>query len=619
MEPFDKEKNRPSPSDSSEKQEKDVTSSTLESATSFPSQEELEKEVGDYLARKYGGRVRVVSQMVFPGQAGVDGESDDSVTTRSSRGVHFDMKPEELEAWLDKYVVRQKEAKAVLSTKICTHFNKISYLEKKGNRPLPVGNIKNNVILIGPTGVGKTYLLKLIASKIGVPFVKGDATKFSETGYVGGDVEDLVRDLVKKADGDVRRASCGIVYIDEIDKIASTRGIHGPDVSRAGVQRALLKLLEETEVEIKPPHDPLSQIEAIEKYRKTGKREEKSVNTKNILFIVSGAFSDLSEIVKKRLCKSSMGFGAEVNGSDEQEWLSLITPQDLVEFGFENEFVGRLPVIATLNELSENDLYLILKNPESVVIVSKKQDFRSYGIDLRFEDAALRLLAKQAFKEQTGARALVSVVERALLPFEKKLPSMDVDQFLITEEMVRDPLGQLEEYVEKPFQPDLMKRFEAVLNHEKKELEAGIRKENPVSWQKEGIELTDYRIKLMASMCIKEDLSVDEVSARIIFWIKQIRNYEETFLHRCGISIHYDESAVDRLLDACKYDETSLYTHCERLSNIFEYGLGLVKENSGIDSFTINDQAVDNPEFFMNSLIKKSYRNREYAGDNEKG
>jgi ATP-dependent Clp protease ATP-binding subunit ClpX len=191
-----------------------------------------------------------------------------------------------------------------LATKICTHYNKIKFMaDKRGDSDRGIGKIKNNIIMAGPTGVGKTYMIKLIAQKIGVPFVKGDATKFSETGYVGGDVEDLLRDLVYEVNGDIERAQYGIVYIDEIDKIASCGNIIGPDVSRTGVQRALLKPMEETEVDLRVPHDPISQMEAIEKYRRTGKREKKTINTRNILFIVSGAFNGLEDIIKKRMTR----------------------------------------------------------------------------------------------------------------------------------------------------------------------------------------------------------------------------------------------------------------------------------------------------------------------------
>ena len=207
-------------------------------------------------------------------------------------------------------MIKQDEAKAVLATKICTHFNRIKTGKSRGPTGLePVGLIKNNIIMIGPTGVGKTYLIKLIAKKIGVPFVKGDATKFSETGYVGGDVEDLVRDLVYEADEDIELAQYGIIYIDEIDKIASSNNLIGPDVSRTGVQRALLKPMEETEVDLRVPHDPISQIQAIERFRKTGKKEKGTVNTKHILFIVSGAFNHLEKLSERGCRKKGWALG----------------------------------------------------------------------------------------------------------------------------------------------------------------------------------------------------------------------------------------------------------------------------------------------------------------------
>ena len=207
--------------------------------------------------------------------------------------LNFNMKPQDLIDYLDQYVVRQDRAKAVLATKICTHFNRIR--QNVDYKDSMVGQIKNNVLMIGPTGVGKTYVIRLIAQKIGVPFVKGDATKFSETGYVGGDVEDLVRDLLQEADGNIELAQCGIIYIDEIDKIAASRNFVGADVSRTGVQRALLKPLEETEVDLKVAHDPISMIQELERFRKTGDRDKQTINTKNILFILSGAFSVLKK------------------------------------------------------------------------------------------------------------------------------------------------------------------------------------------------------------------------------------------------------------------------------------------------------------------------------------
>ena len=354
----------------------------------IPNQKELEKELSEYLSKKYGNRVKIISPVVFPKTEEMT-HDDDSSENDFKGPPSFDMMPEDLESYLESFVVKQDQAKAVLATKVCTHFNRIKFSKKEEGegRTTGVGMIKNNVLMIGPTGVGKTYIVKLIAQKLGVPFVKGDATKFSETGYVGGDVEDLVRDLVYEANEDISLAENGIIYIDEIDKISSSRNIIGHDVSRTGVQRALLKPMEETDVELKVPHDPISQIQAIEHYRRTGKREKKVVNTKNILFIMSGAFGELADIIKKRLQSQGLGFEADVR-STETPWdiLKEVTAKDLIEFGFETEFVGRLPVIVVFDELTEDDLTQILKNPNNPIIISKRLDFRAYDIDIKFEE-----------------------------------------------------------------------------------------------------------------------------------------------------------------------------------------------------------------------------------------
>ena len=305
----------------------------------IPDQKELEKEISDYLTKKYGSRIQVTSPYwVAKAEAGARGKGAETLDR-----INFDLKPEELEAYLSEYVIKQEDAKSILATKVCTHFNRIRHYLEKGREPEPgVGAIKNNIILIGPTGVGKTYLIKLIANKLGAPFVKGDATKFSETGYVGGDVEDLVRDLVYAADDDLELAQYGIIYIDEIDKIASSGSVWGPDVSRTGVQRALLKPMEETDVDLKVAHDPVSQIQAIEQYRRTGKKEKRTLNTRHILFIVSGAFNGLEKIIRERLSKQEIGFGAKVTTKEEEKQLfSKVTAEDLIKYGFESEFVGK--------------------------------------------------------------------------------------------------------------------------------------------------------------------------------------------------------------------------------------------------------------------------------------
>lgn len=402
---------------------------------------------------------QIEDQEQAPAQPEASATQGDGTQTIESEAIHFDLKPEELEAYLDQYVIEQQDAKAILATKICTHFNRLKLPPEEDEGF--VGNIKNNVLMIGPTGVGKTYLIRLIASKIGVPFVKGDATKFSETGYVGGDVEDLVRDLVREANGDIKRAQYGIIYIDEIDKIASAQGVHGPDVSRSGVQRNLLKLMEETDVDLKAPHDIASQMESVIQMQQTGKIERQKVNTRNILFIVSGAFAGLDEIIGRRLNKGTMGFRSQADPSpDADRLLSQVRAEDLIAYGFESEFIGRLPVIAVLHDLGPEDLLEILRNPKSSVILSKKRDFRAYDIEVEFADEALALLAERAHAERIGARGLVSAIEKVLLHYEKKLPSVGIERFVVEADTVLDPATGLARLLQNTSLRRFLDRFQ---------------------------------------------------------------------------------------------------------------------------------------------------------------
>ncbi len=584
-----------------------------DSDSKIPDQKELEKELNEYLGKKYGDRIRLVVPMLFPKPHTEEVSKDEKEIGEKKRKIQFDMKPEELEAFLNDYIIRQEEAKEILATKICTHFKRIKFTEmtKGKTRYESVGHIKNNILMVGPTGVGKTYLIKLIAKKIGVPFVKGDATKFSETGYVGGDVEDLVRDLVYEADGDMEMAQYGIIYIDEIDKIASSNYTIGPDVSRTGVQRALLKPMEETEVDLKVPHDPISQIEAIEHYRRTGKKEKRTINTKHILFIMSGAFNGLEEMVKKRLNREGIGFGAEIRSRDERaEYLKQVKAEDLIAFGFESEFIGRLPVTAIFERLEIEDLYAILKNPNNPIILGKKKDFKSYGIDIQFEEDALYELAVRAYEEKTGARGLVSAVERALLKFEKRLPSTDICQFVVTREVVENPELELERLLQDPMHPERLAKFEKLLSREKRELKESIMSREEEFRKRYGIAFPESRIDLIARRMVNKGYDVNTVFEEVVEVQRQVEEFEREFQQRNGIRLQFDGEAVDRITEMALEENMKGEMVCFRLLKDYEHGMKLIRDRMGRKEFVITKEAIDDPEGYLNRVIQEVYSRR---------
>src|SRR5690349_23341672 len=328
-----------------------------------PTPEEFQRQLHEFMRQHFpGGNVSAFSK---PDTAG---GSDSPAPETKADDFKFDYKPRDVKAYLDRFVIKQEEAKKVLSVALCDHYHQVR-LAMDGKEQSNYA--KQNVILIGPTGVGKTYLIRSMADLIGVPFVKADATKFSETGYVGGDVEDLVRDLVRRANGEVARAQYGIIYIDEIDKIASASSMTGRDVSGRGVQTNLLKLMEETEVPARAPNDIAGQIQAMmDLSRRSGKAQPATVNTKHILFVVSGAFGGLEKIVHKRLREASIGFAASAapKPAGDDEVLAHAQTRDFVDFGFEPEFIGRLPVRVVCQHLSVDDLFQILKTSEGSII-----------------------------------------------------------------------------------------------------------------------------------------------------------------------------------------------------------------------------------------------------------
>jgi endopeptidase Clp ATP-binding regulatory subunit ClpX len=582
-----------------------------DSDSKVPDQKDLEKELNEYLGKKYGDRIRLVVPMLFPKPEAEEVSKEEKELGEGKKKIQFDLKPEELEAFLNDYIIRQDEAKEILATKICTHFNRIKFTEmtRGRNRYEGVGHIKNNILMIGPTGVGKTYLIKLIARKIGVPFVKGDATKFSETGYVGGDVEDLVRDLVYEANGDMDLAQYGIIYVDEIDKIASSNNLIGPDVSRTGVQRALLKPMEETDVDLKVPHDPISQLEAIEHYRKTGKREKRTINTKNILFIMSGAFNGLEELIQKRLNREGIGFGAEIRSKDERaEYLEQVKAEDLIAYGFESEFIGRLPVTTVFEKLEVDDLYAILKNPNNPIILGKKKDFKSYGIDIQFEDEALYELAVKAYEEKTGARGLVSAVEKILIKFEKRLPSTDIRKFVVTRAVVGDPERALGRLLEDPTHPEMLEKFDTLLSREKALLKESIVGREAEFKKRYGIVFREGRINLIVNRMIERGFDVNTVSEEVVEVQRKVEEFERDFQRRTGIDLQFSEEAIHRVTEIILEEEGKGTTLFSKLSKDFEYGFELIRDKTGQREFIVTKETVDDPEGYLNRVIREIYR-----------
>lgn len=393
------------------------------------------------------GNVQIEEIAGFPPQrqakANPESKKEEEEKLRNIR--EFKYVPIEIHDYLDKFVVSQDEAKCALSVAVCDHYNHIRRcIDNPEREEMDINHAKHNVMMMGPTGVGKTYIMRCLAKFIGVPFVKADATKYSETGYVGYDVEDIIRDLVKAAGGNVNLAQYGIVYIDEIDKLARKGGDGHRDVSGRGVQINLLKMMEDSEVKVISQTDMMAQMQ----FSLSNNGRPSTIRTKNILFIVSGAFDKLADIVRRRKGKSLIGFEHENLNEDslsDAEMLSEVQTSDLVEYGFEPEFVGRLPVRVALRDLNEKDLRNILTDVSNSYIQQYKDAFEDYGIKLNVTDDAIDEIAKRAAAEKTGARGLITVLEKLFRGFKYHLPGAGFKEFTIDAKAVENPDEKLKQ------------------------------------------------------------------------------------------------------------------------------------------------------------------------------
>jgi len=517
--------------------------------------DEDKKPDGDDFTRQLQDMMKKarIQFMQFPGAApetapGADTEPEPNPSEDVMEKIRsFQLKPREVRDHLDRFVIRQNEAKKVLSVAICDHYNHVRRCLEDPHSAQDEYT-KQNVILLGPTGVGKTYLMRCISKLIGVPYVKADATKFSETGYVGYDVDDIVRDLVRNANNDPELAQYGIVYIDEIDKIASKASQGGRDVSGRGVQTNLLKLMEETDVNLQSQTDLVGQMQAVMDMQRGGKPRKRTVNTRHILFIVSGAFDGLSEIIRKRVASGSIGFGTGQKSSvNDDDLLNTVSTSDFISYGFEPEFIGRLPVRVICENLDADDLEKILLQSEGSILRQYVHDFRGYGIEMSIAGDAIRQIAERAAGEKTGARGLMTVLENILREFKFELPSTTIKELKIDSTALDNPKSMVEK----------------------------LRLESETEQQK---------------------LLHDEVG-----------KFAERFNESNKLNLEFTEDAVDAIVKESLDTHKTIRAICEEKFRDYEFGLKLINRNTGQNRFVINRDVVEKSVEVISRWVRESY------------